>query len=80
MWLKPWLSRISIAPTLRSGQLKINHLPGFSPKLLVFRLDSRMEKNGMLEEWKNRKNGMLEEWKYGRMEKMECWKNGRRKS
>jgi len=25
---------------LRSGQLKINHLPGFSPKLLVFRLDS----------------------------------------
>jgi hypothetical protein len=38
--LKPRISRASIAPTLRSGQLKNSQLPGFSPKITVLRLGS----------------------------------------
>jgi hypothetical protein len=39
MGLKPRISRISIAPILRSGQLKNSLLPGFSPNKTVLRLD-----------------------------------------
>jgi len=43
MGLKPEKSGTSIAPTLRSGQLKTNKEMGFSPKSSVFQPDSIIE-------------------------------------